>query len=305
MGRFRWVEILRPGPATSLGLAACMLVLSAVVLMIASDSLGSDETLKGLELTFSTPTDAALQARVEGIDATLRAKFKIDASQTAVGVLDLRSGRLAMVHPDQIMYGASVPKIGILLAYFQLHPEASTNLAADTRHELGLMIKRSSNEMAAKYSKMLGLQEIQRVLGQYHFYDKEHGGGIWVGKHYGQGGERIGDPLADHSHAVTVRQLLRFCLLLEQGKLVNAEASKTMKEIFASPDITHENNKFVKGLAGKNVQILRKSGSWEDWLHDLAIVTGPNKHYIIAGLTKNPAGDDYLVDFARFVDEEL
>jgi len=42
-----------------------------------------------------------------------------------------------------------------------------------------------------------------------------------MGKHYGQGSERIGDPLGNNSHAATVRQLLRFFLLLEQGKLVS------------------------------------------------------------------------------------
>jgi hypothetical protein len=44
-----------------------------------------------------------------------------------------------MLHPDREEYAASVPKIGILLAYFQLHPEASTNVDGTTRHELGLM----------------------------------------------------------------------------------------------------------------------------------------------------------------------
>ena len=29
-----------------------------------------------------------------------------------------------MIHPDRIEYAASVAKVGILLAYFQLHPEA-------------------------------------------------------------------------------------------------------------------------------------------------------------------------------------
>jgi len=39
------------------------------------------------------------------------------------GLLDLKTLRLAMIHPDREEYAASVPKIGILLAYFQLHPE--------------------------------------------------------------------------------------------------------------------------------------------------------------------------------------
>jgi len=48
-----------------------------------------------------------------------------------------------------------VPKLGILLAWFQLHPESTRQLDPDIRYELGLMIKVSSNEMAAKYSREL------------------------------------------------------------------------------------------------------------------------------------------------------
>ena len=223
--------------------------------------------------------------------------------QAAAGVLDLQGLRLAMIHPDREDYAASVAKIGILLAYFQLHPEAATNLVPQTRHELGLMAKNSSNEMAAKFSRELGLRQIQQVLNSYHFYDTNHGGGIWMGKHYGQGSERIGDPLGDNSHAATVRQLLRYYLLLEQGKLVSPAASQTMREIFASPDLPHDDIKFVKGLAGRDVQIIRKWGTWEDWRHDSAVVTGPGRHYILVGMTHHPRGDEYLVELAQAVDD--
>ncbi len=254
-------------------------------------------------LDYNTPVNPALQTQLENIDSTLRAKYGMTTDQTAVGLLDLRSLRLAMIHPDREEYGASVPKIGILLAYFQLHPSAATNLDAATRHELGLMIKASSNEMAAKFSQELGLKPIRQVLDSYHFYDANRGGGIWVGKHYGVDNERVGSPVGDNSHAATVRQLLRFYLLLEQGKLVSPAASKTMLEIFASPDIPHDDNKFVKALAARDVQILRKSGSWEDWLHDTAIITGSGRHYTLVALTRHPKGDEYLVDLAMAVDD--
>jgi beta-lactamase class A len=253
-------------------------------------------------LDYSTPVDPALQKQLEGIDSSLRAKYGMTTNQTAVGLLDLRNLRLAMVRPDHEEYAASVPKIGILLAWFQLNPASATNLDANTRHELGLMIKVSSNEMAAKYSRLLGLKQIQQVLASYHFYDTNHGGGIWVGKHYGQDHERIGSPVADNSHAATVRQLLRFYLLLEQGELVSQAASKTMLQIFQSPNIAHENNKFVKGLEGREVEILRKSGTWEDWLHDTADISGPGRHYVLVALTRHPKGDEYLEDLAREVD---
>jgi beta-lactamase class A len=124
-----------------------------------------------------------------------------------------------------------------------------------------------------------------------------------VGRHYGGGGERIGDPLSDNSHAATVRQLLRYFLLLEQGKLVSPAASQMMREIFASPDIPHDNIKFVKGLAGRDVQIIRKWGTWENWFHDTAVVTGPDRQYILVAMTRHAKGDEYLVELAKAVDD--
>jgi beta-lactamase class A len=254
-------------------------------------------------LDYTTPTDPALQSAIEKLDSELRAKFGMKPEQTMVGVLDLVHLRLAMINPDRIEYAASVPKIGILLAYFQLHPEAAEKLDPATQHELGLMAKASNNEMAAKFSHELGLKNIQKVLDDDGFYDKSHGGGIWVGKHYGKDTERYGDPIADHSHAATVRQLLRYFLLLEQGKLVSRAASKKMREIFESPDIPHDQIKFVKGLSGRDVQIIRKWGTWEDWHHDCAVVSGQGRHYIIVAMTKHPKGDDYLEQLAPAVDD--
>ena len=256
-------------------------------------------------LSFTSPTDPALQSSLEAIDSSLRTKYGMASNETAVGLLDLRHLRLAMIRPDSEDYAASLAKVGILLAFFNLHPEAATNLDATDRHDLGLMVKASSNEMAAKYSRQIGLKKIQEILNEYHFYDTNHGGGIWVGKHYGEGGERYGDPIGDNSHAATVRQLLRFFLLLDQGKLVSPAASKTMRELFASPDIPHDDIKFVKALAPRGVQILRKWGTWENWFHDAAIITGPNRHYIIVAMTHNPKGDDYLVSLAEAVDDLL
>lgn len=256
-------------------------------------------------LTYTSPVDARLQATLERIDSELRARHDIGPGQVAVGLLDLRRCRLAMIQPDRVEYAASVAKIGILLAWFQTHPEAAAQLDATTRHELGLMIKASSNEMATRFSKELGLHRIQEILNEQGFYDAAKGGGIWVGKHYGAGGERIGDPVGDNSHAATVRQLLRFYLLLEEGKLISPAASATMREIFDSPEIPHDNIKFVRGLAGRHLSIRRKWGSWEDWLHDSAVIRGPGRHYILAALTHHPQGDQYLEELARRVDDAM
>jgi beta-lactamase class A len=257
------------------------------------------------QIGFHSPTDAGLQQELERIDRSLQARHGISHGEVAVGVFDLKRFRLAMIDPDRMDYAASVAKIAILLAWFQLRPAAVTNLDSDVRHELGLMIKASSNTAATRFSSDLGLRAIQQVLDSYGFYDARHGGGLWMGKHYGRGGERFGDPIGNHSHAATVRQLLRFYVMLEQGKLVSPAASGKMREIFASPKIAHDSIKFVKGLEGRQLEVLRKWGTWEDWRHDSALVRGPGRHYILVALTHHPKGDEYLTDLARAVDDEL
>jgi beta-lactamase class A len=277
---------------------------SALAVLLLATACSTLHHTMHFTLGYTTPTDNPLQIQLERIDFTIRNSLNIPPDSTAVGLFDLKTGRFAALHPDREEYAASVAKIGILLAYFELHPSAATNLDPQTRHELGLMIKPSSNEMAAKFSQQLGLREIQTVLNHHGFYDPANGGGLWVGKHYGvTGGERIGDPVADNSHAATVRQLLRFYLQLAQDELISPQASRTMREIFASPDIPHEPIKFVKGLSGRNVTILRKSGTWENWLHDSAIIEGPHRKYILVALTHHARGDEYLEQLAREVDD--
>lgn len=268
----------------------------------ASNTRSEDTNLSHFTINDSTLADPGLQEQLKKIDREIREQYGMTSEHAAAGLLDLDSPRLAMINPDRMEYAASVPKIGILLAFFELHPAAASSLDPDTRRALGLMIKVSSNEMATRFSREIGLKKVQGVLDEYGFYDESRGGGIWVGKHYGAGDERYGDPVHDHSHGATVRQLLRFYLLLEQGELVSREASKSMLEIFASPDIPHDDIKFVKGLAGRDVSLLRKWGTWRDWRHDTAMIQGPQRHYVLVGLTRHPRGDDYLADLAAAVD---
>jgi beta-lactamase class A len=259
-------------------------------------------TFDSYVLDYETSVDPRLQEELVELDALLRVRHGMSEEHTALGLLDLRALRLAMIRPDREEYAASVAKIAILLAYFEHRREVPIPVDPQTRYDLGRMIKSSSNELAAHFSRELGLAQIQQILNAYRFYDPRRGGGIWMGKHYGDDSERIGDPIGDNSHAATVRQLLRFYLLLEQGRLVSQQASAVMRDIFASPDIPQDEIKFAKGVQGRGVSLRRKWGSWEDWLHDTAVITGPGRHYILVGLTHHGGGDQYLEDLALAVD---
>src|SRR4051812_21525555 len=79
-------------------------------------------------LDYDTPVDAALQTKIEALDTRLRDKYSMTTEQTAVGLMDLKTGRLALLRPDREEYAASLAKIGILLAYFDAHPEAAEHI---------------------------------------------------------------------------------------------------------------------------------------------------------------------------------
>src|SRR3954464_1624617 len=164
-------EGVRPlAGARSYGAIVRHLVLGALLSVTSLFAADMPTTLEKITLDYTTLTDPALQVTIEAIDSRLREKYGMAPTDTAVGVLDLNTARLALVRPDKIDYAASVPKIAILLAWFQLHPEAATSLDPTTRHELGLMIKVSDNAMAAKYSQLLGLKPIQQVIDSYGLY---------------------------------------------------------------------------------------------------------------------------------------
>ncbi len=260
---------------------------------------------QSIDIDVNTTGDREMTLALGRLDHALRLKLNIEGEQTAVGLLDMKTGRLAMLRADTQYYAASVPKIVILLTYFQTHPEAATSLDGTTREELGRMIKVSSNEMAAKYSKIVGLKAIADTVTSpaYKLYDPLHGGGLWMGKHYGPSDERNRDPLAGESHAATVRQLLRYYLMLEQGRLVSPEASITMRQIFESPQINHIQAKFVVGLKDRDVQIIRKSGTWSEWFADTAVIKGEGRYYILVSLTHTEHGEAYLTGLARSIDD--
>ncbi len=258
------------------------------------------------DLPFGAEVDASLQAQLQKVDQQILSQLDIHPKHRAIGLLVLKPKmQLAWIRADQIFYGASVPKICILLAYFEkLNAEGKT-LDDSTRRELELMIKRSDNDFAQKYSKIVGIENVQKVQTspRYRFYDAQAGGGLWSGKHYGLPAPRTTEPVGGFSHSFTVRQALRFYLLLEQGRLVSPEYSRQMQEIFRAPDLEFHDDNFIKGLRGRDVIAYRKNGLWEDWHLDTARVEKNGIVYLIAGAVNHEKGGEYLQQIARSIDE--
>ncbi|QOJ13446.1 MAG: DUF1460 domain-containing protein [Planctomycetia bacterium] len=263
-------------------------------------------SVQSLRLEVDTPVEPALQAVIERIDAEVATELGIPDEKRAIGVLDLQTGAFAAVRPDAIFYGASVPKISIAHAMLERFGHQFMEYDQLLFDKMGRMLKRSDNAIAAEFSQGVTLEYIMDLQcgDKYRFYDKDHGG-LWTGKHYGVDAPRVGDPVGGHSHAVTVRQCLRFYLLMEQGKLVNARLSATLQALFASPMLAFHNHNFVAGLRGRNATLIRKSGTWEDWHLDTARVRHNGRTYLVAGATHHPRGEDYLAKVAARIDEHL
>src|SRR5215831_12300793 len=99
-----------------LPLVIALILSLAAFTSTASEIVHGPQRLQNYQLDYDSKIDPVLQSKLERIDSDLRTKYGMTPAQTAVGVLDLKDMRLAMLHPDREEYAASVAKLGILLA---------------------------------------------------------------------------------------------------------------------------------------------------------------------------------------------
>ncbi len=241
-------------------------------------------------------TDRQLQATLfRELRSNENWKKLIDQKKMAVGVVDLRNPsniKFAHINGNQMMYAASLPKIAILLAAMDALEKGELKESPEVLHDMKIMISRSDNQASTRMIDRLGYKKIERVLTdpKYKLYDKNYGGGLWVGKRYASQGARYPDPILGLSHAATASQVARFYYLLATGQLVSPERSAQMLDIMKDPELHH---KFVNTLdrVAPQADVYRKSGSWRTYHADSALVEGPNRRYILVALVDDPAGE--------------
>ncbi len=234
----------------------------------------------------------------------------ISKKKMAVGLVDFRNPELikfAQLNGDHMMYAASLPKLAILLAGMQSIEEGELEESPEIMHDMRIMISQSDNAAATRMIDRLRFEKIQDVLTdpQYDLYDRKRGGGLWVGKRYAKRGKRYPDPLMGISHGASVTQVCRFYYLLALGKLVNRQRSEEMLDILVDPEIHH---KFVNTLdtIAPNAKIYRKSGTWQNWHSDSALVWGPAwRRYIVTALIEDPNGEKILRELIPAIEEVL
>ncbi|MCP5144710.1 MAG: serine hydrolase [Gammaproteobacteria bacterium] len=223
---------------------------------------------------------------------------------TLVDISDLSEPRVADANGNHMMYAASLPKIAILLAACVEIERGALKLTPELQESMTRMIRNSSNADATAVLNLVGKRRVNAILqdDRFRLYDPQVDGGLWVGKEYAQGVAFQRDPLHNISHGATATQVARFYYMLETGQLVNPELTAVMKEILSRPAIQH---KFVKGLAGQQVEMYRKSGTWHQFHADSALIEGDGFRYILVALAENPAGGQWLVQLPRMLHRQI
>lgn len=227
----------------------------------------------------------------------------VDNNRFAVAlvVLDDQGGyRLAMLNGHLMLYAASLPKLAVLFAAMVAAQDGDLQIDEALEQDLNNMIRVSCNACATRVMGRVGRDKLLHILQrpEYAFYDENHYGGLWVGKDYGPGHAHQREPIRGLSHAATVFQVARLYYRLAMGTLLDTEHTLMMRDILSRPGINH---KFVKGLQGLDVTIMRKSGSWKNFHADSALVESAAGRYILVGLEENPNGERQLQALARAI----
>ncbi|MDZ4709047.1 MAG: serine hydrolase [Saprospiraceae bacterium] len=254
--------------------------------------------------------DLELQHKLETILESDRRWVELSKNKSlSIGVVDMRDpmhSRFAAINGNHMMYAASLPKIAVLLASEDAISRGKIKETPEVKQDMRMMIAKSSNEAASRMIERIGIENIATVLQDpnYKFYDKQNGGGLWVGKPYGKGGTRIGDPLKNLSHAASVMQVCKYYYKLAFGQLVNEDRSRDMLQILIDPQLHH---KFVSVLdrVAPNAKVYRKSGTWENWHADSALVWDENRRYIVVALAMDGSGEKILRDLMMKIDNAL
>lgn len=250
--------------------------------------------------------DARLNAALVRLVSGMRLRDMVESRRFAVSLVDVTDPlhpRYAGVNDHVMMYAASLPKIAVLVAGFEQIRAGMISYTPEVRSMFERIARRSSNVDASRAIQMVGFENIARILTspKYRLYDPDLNGGLWLGKAYGGPNDSWKrDPLHNISHGATAYQTARFFVLMAQHKLVDAKFSDEIKDIMGQPEINH---KFVKGLSGmSDVAIYRKSGTWDRWHADAALIEHAGRKYVAVGLVEDRRGGEILEKLIRGLD---
>lgn len=232
------------------------------------------------------PPNEELQAQV---DALLKARppfaKALAEEQLSLVLVDLTNPRAlaaAAVRPDWETFPASLGKIAILLGVVN---KAKPDELKTLRPSMDRMIKASSNEDASALFAWAGHDSIVAAVKKHQLYD-EHAGGLW----WTPSAPWPKSPKGQLRIAATARQVARYFLLMEQGKLVSPDDSRTIKAVFHNAGLAL----FSKGIQKRfgDTEYYGKPGILGKEIAEGMLIESPGARYIVAIVMKGLDKDD-------------
>ena len=255
--------------------------------------------------------DKGLQARLE-LALKQHAAWQplLAQGKMSVGLVDLANPtapRFGQVNGNTMMYGASLPKLMVLLAAFQGFEDGTLKDTSEVHRDLIEMIRRSDNPAASRMIGRIGLKKIEALASdrRYQFYDPKKGGGIWLGGTFVPGGEHNPEPITGLSHTATAHQLCRFYYLLAYGRLISPERSRQMLKILAFPDLPGKFVSVLETTVPPN-HLYRKSGEVRGFHADSILVWDTGwRRYILVAMIEDGRGEQILKELVPVAEQVL
>ncbi len=148
--------------------------------------------------------------------------------------------------------GNSLFKIKDKFSFSGSGKDIKVQLSEKMKKELIQMMRISNNYVASVVIKKIGFNYINSVLWQSGIYDKNRGGGLWVGRAYAGGKFWHRDPVAKLSHGTNSLSMVKYMTLLEQGRLVSPKDSESIKYFLSD---TRFRIKFVRGIMDLGLKV--------------------------------------------------
>ena len=101
-------------------------------------------------------------------------------------ISDIHQPRVAAMAGNLMVYAASLPKIAIMPGAFVQLEQGKLKLDASLIEDMTDTLRYSNIAAATRMLERAGREELLEILisRRYRLYDKDHGGGLWVGKDY-------------------------------------------------------------------------------------------------------------------------
>jgi beta-lactamase class A len=233
---------------------------------------------------------------MQGLSADLRTLLRgVPAQGAAVYVEDIRTGLAASVNPDQRFLSASIIKLAVMGAVYELWEKKPGLKTAQSRGWMDKMITVSDNASTDALVDMLGGPA--RVTA----FCKERG---WAGIKMSAKCTNLHPP---GPNQVTAREVVALLAAVDRRKLISDGADEEMWGLLLRQTKRHRIPAGVPRLPG--VEVGNKTGTINSVLHDSGIVHTPRTRYALCILLSHhrsvAAGDKFCARVSRLVFERL